>query len=194
MHRGGGTIPSGVAPCAFDTGHLHLQPLDAGDEAFYVALYTDADAMRDVDVPLTPERATRAFRTVLRQVGRDPPGAWYWTLALRSSHEQVGIMALVPDAGRVSAELGLVLPVRWQGLGHASEAITALQVELMRRRGLDVLWTRHRRGHAAAAGLMQRVGFRPDGERDGFERWRSVREEWTQSSAAAVCDDRTFVP
>lgn len=193
MHRVKGAVPSGVVPCTFVTDCLRLQPLGVGDEALYVALYTDADTMRDVDAPLTQERAGRAFRTVMRQVTGDPPDAWYWTLALRSSREPMGIMALVPDAGRASAELGLVLPARWQGLGHASEAITALQAELLHRRGLDALWTRHRHGHAAAAGLMRRVGFRPDAECEGFERWRSMRAEWMQSSHAAVCDDRAFV-
>ena len=154
------------------TPRLHLRPLAQGDERLYCGLYTDAEAMRHVSAPLTPEAAERAFRAVLRQLAAEPPQSRYWILAPREGGADLGLMAWVPDRDDAgSAEVGLLLVGPAQCRGYAAEAIAVLADEVFAATPLQRLWTRHaerqRRGHRpdAQAGLPAhakiRTGRRP---------------------------------
>nr|WP_255698942.1 GNAT family protein [Luteimonas sp. Y-2-2-4F] len=158
-------------------------PLGAGDRALYVRLYGDAAAMRHVGAALAPAAAERAFDAVLAALAGDPPAAVYWVLREAATDEAFGLMALAFDARRTSAELGLVLPPQRQDRGYASEAIGGLLPRLRAFPRLASVWTRHREGHAAAAGLMRRTAFAPDGTRDGYAHWRLARAEWPPDAA-----------
>lgn len=181
---------------AFDTPGLQIRPLHGDDEALYVSLYSDAEVMRHVGAPLVPVQAAAAFQRVLGGMLQVPPAALYWTLRPHGAREAVGMMALLPDAGRAWAELGLVLRPDAQGRGHASEAIAALQDQLSRRHAPHRLWTRHVAANAAATGLMRRMRFRPEPGPDGWLHWSSVRDDWPVALPVAqtLCHDPPPVP
>lgn len=167
------------------TRRLRLRPLQAGDRDLYLRTYCDAGVMRHVGQPLTAEAAGKGFELVLRQQSATPARAWYWVLLPRDSDDLVGIglMALVFDAGRQAAELGLLLAPHaqgqgTQGQGHASAAIAALLDWLAEGKGPGRLWTRHLPANPAARGLMQRLHFLPDGEHAGYLHWSMDRTRW----------------
>ncbi len=163
--------------------NLRLRPLADADEAFYCRLYTDAAVMALVGPPLTKEAAQAAFTRVLRQVAATPVRSHYWILHAPASDTPMGLMALVPDRDdQASAEVGVLLLAQAQGQGHATEAISALADSVFAVPGLQRLWTRHASGHAAAVGLMRRLGFvAGPGPSDAVaqSRWQLLRTDWS---------------
>lgn len=161
-----------------------LRALSAADEALYCALYGDADAMRHVGAALTAERARAAFQRVLAQIADRPPRAAYWVLPPPAGSDDgglpAGLMALQHDArGAPRAEVGVLLAPRAQSAGLATAAIAALAREVFTSTPLQVLWTRHGEGHAAAAALMRRLGFEAAAADVAGEcRWQLSRERW----------------
>lgn len=164
------------------TRSLRLRPLTEADEPFYCRLYTDAAVMTRVGTPLTQEAAQGAFMRVLRQVAATPPRSHNWMLHAQTADAPLGMMALVPDRDDpASAEVGVLLLPDAQGRGHATEAIAALADSVFAVPGLQRVWTRHASGHAAAVGLMRRLGFvaEPDTSVAGAQsRWQLLREDW----------------
>jgi RimJ/RimL family protein N-acetyltransferase len=164
------------------TRSLRLRPLAESDEAFYCRLYTDAAVMNRVEPPLTQEAAQGAFTRVLRQVSATPPRSHYWILHAQTADAPLGLMALVPDRDDpASAEVGVLLLPDAQGQGHATEAIAALADSVFAVPGLQKLWTRHASGHAAAVGLMRRLGFVAGPEAGAQSRWHLLRGTWPPS-------------
>lgn len=172
------------------TRRLRIRPLQAGDRDLYLRVYCDEQVMQHIGAPMTLAAADRAFDVVLRQQSQTPARAWYWVLVPRDEDDgedagagdrgsEIGIMALVFDAGGAAAELGLLLMPQVQGQGHASEAIAAL-LSWMQQGGAGParLWTRHLPANPAAFGLMQRLRFLPDGERAGYLHWSMDRTRW----------------
>ena len=153
-------------PERFQAGRLDLRPLEDADRPLYISLYTDADVMCHVGAPLSTEAASRAFEAVRRQMRRDPPQAWYWVACVRGSGRDAGLLALMFDPGRGSAEFGMLMFPWAQGRGHATEAVAALVAHAFadpgapgQGGGVSRLHTRHARGHPAGPRVMERLGF-----------------------------------
>jgi RimJ/RimL family protein N-acetyltransferase len=169
----GGELVPGL-PCRFQTRRLDLRPLEDGDRPLYVALYTDAGVMRHVGAPLSPDAAGRSFERVQQQMRQRPPQAWYWIACLRGCGREAGLLALMFDPGRESAEFGMMMPAWAQGSGYATEAVGALVVHGLGGEGtpgagacLQRLHTRHVAGHPAGPRVMAKLGFiaGPSGQR-----------------------------
>src|SRR5688500_16599960 len=145
---------------SLQTSRLHLRPLTDADRDFYCRAYTDPAVMARVGTPLSREAARGAFGRVLRQIATKPPRSHYWMLCKRDTQAVIGLMALVFDRDdRTSAEVGVLLVPDAQGQGNATEAIAVLADRIFVETKLTRLWTRHAPGHAAAVGLMRRLGF-----------------------------------
>lgn len=164
-------------PCRFRTGRLDLRPLDDGDRVLYVDLYTDADVMRHVGAPLSPEAAGRGFNAVQRQMRQGPPQAWYWVACLRGSGREAGLLALMFDPGRESAEFGMMMPAWSRGTGYATEAVGALVAHSLGEGAsaagsrLQRLHTRHVPGHPAGPRVMAKLGFIAGPPGQGMSHW-----------------------
>lgn len=165
-------------PVRFRTDRLQLRPLADGDRALYVELYTDADVMRHVGAPLSPQAAGRGFEAVQRQMGQAPPRAWYWVACVRDSGREAGLLALMFDRGRESAEFGMMMPAWARGSGYATEAVGALVAHALGGEGataagssLQRLHIRHAPGHAAGARVMAKLGFIAGPAEQGMAHW-----------------------
>jgi RimJ/RimL family protein N-acetyltransferase len=169
------TSPHGW-PADFHATDVRATMLSDGDADLFVALYADPGTMRHVAPVLDHHAATRAFAAARRQMQAAPPVARYWRLDTASGAR--GLLSLVPDADGRAAETGLLLPPAMQAQGVATTALGYLCDAVLRVGAFDALWTRHRVGHAAAMGLMQRLGFVPEAPADGWQRWRLDRRTW----------------
>ena len=170
---GGRVDVSSVWPGEFTTARLRATPLCDADGALFAALYGDADTMAQVGTPLDAEAARRALSAALRQMCSDPPRARYWRLD--EGPQALGLLSLVVDPTRTTAETGLLLCAGARSRGIAREALAALLPRVIRTGGLESVWTRHRTGHAAAEGLMRALGFAPLDAAAGWARWQMDR-------------------
>ena len=173
-------------PDGFEIDGVRATLLSDGDADLFVALYGDSATMRQVAPPLDHHAATRAFAAARRQMEANPPVARYWRLDTASGAR--GLLSLVPDADGRAAETGLLLPPAMQAQGFATAALDHLCNVVLRADAFDALWTRHRVGHAAAVGLMQRLGFVPESPADGWQRWRLDRRTWRALVDASPAD------
>lgn len=167
---GGRVDVSEVWPGALTTTRLRATPLCEADDALLAALYGDADTMAQVGAPLDLEAAGRALSAALRQMRSDPPRARYWRLD--EGPHALGLLSLVADPDRRTAETGLLLCAGARARGVAREALAALLPRVICASGLEAVWTRHRTGHAAAEGLMRSLGFAPLDAAAGWARWQ----------------------
>lgn len=164
-------------PRVFSTPRLRARLLDERDAALFAACYGDAATMRQVGPTLDTHAAGRAFAAALRQLRSDPPAALYWRLD--TTTEAVGLLSLVPDPDGRRAETGVLLK-SGRGEGLASEVLSVLLSHVLTGDALDVVWTRHRPGHAAAEGLMRALGFQSMADADGCCRWQMSRDRWVR--------------
>ncbi|MDR6992527.1 GNAT family N-acetyltransferase [Luteimonas sp. 3794] len=164
---------SAVWPDVFSTERLCATPVSEVDGALFAALYGDAETMAHIGAPLDVDAAARGLSGALRQMRSDPPKARYWRLD--EDGHAAGLLSLVVDPDRHTAETGVLLGDGARGRGIAREALAALLPRVVCAGGLDAVWTRHRPGHAAADGLMRALGFAPLGTADGWARWQMDR-------------------
>lgn len=158
---------------------LHLRPLDAGDEALYVQLYGDALAMQHIGAAQDAGTATRGFQAALRHHAAVPPDRLFWVIGDGATAQPLGMIGLALDEPG-GGEVGVILPAAHQGRGIATEAIAALADHAFSTMRLQRLHTRHRPGHALAAGLMATLGFEPmaPAAGPGHARWQLTPERW----------------
>ncbi len=150
---------------------LRVAPLCDGDEALYVALYSDAATMRHIVPAQTPEAARRGFAAALRANAAAAPVRRFWALHRHDDGTPVGLLGLDHDAPG-EGEVGAVIPAAHQGRGYAHEAIAALATHAFGELGLQRLHTRHDDDHAAAAALMAGLGFERTAHAAGTHGWR----------------------
>lgn len=150
---------------------LAMRPLSADDEAFYCSLYGDPQLMSQIGPPLSAAAAVRSFRVACRQLQRQQRLVWVMQ-EIGAGHD-IGLLALIPDAGTREGEIGAILLVQHQNQGYAAEAIRALITHAFKNLVLSAVHTRHDATNALAAGLMRKLGFtRIDNEPGTDCRWR----------------------
>lgn len=160
-------------------GGRALQRLRPGDRALYCMLYGCAETMSRVGAPMHPGHAAAAFERVLGLLQRQPARYGYWVLPGAGADTAGGIMALLGDEALTRAEVGVLLAPAAQRSGVATAGITALADAVFAATDLRGLWTRHARGHEAAAALMRRTGFTATPSASpGACRWQLARADW----------------
>lgn len=170
-----------------ETPRLRLRPLNAGDQALYCGLYTDAAVMREVGPPLAADAAARAFHAACRHNVRDRPGHRFWAIHMKAAdatnHAAGGIgMAALLRTGD-AAELGVMLRHGWWNGGISSEAFVPLIDHAFLGMGLALVYAqRADNDHARIIDrLLDRFGFvrAPAGAPDpSLARWELPRAVW----------------
>lgn len=165
---------------SFTTPRLQLRPMGEDDRALYARLYTDAEVMRHIAPPLSPEAVQIAFEKACQQQSLQRQ---YWIIVLRESNTTIGLLGLF--AKEDAAEIGVMLLPHGQGHGLAAEAITAMADRtFVAQPLLNSLWTRHADDNRLATGLMRKLGFMRlddadlDKESDREQRWQLLRTQW----------------
>ena len=196
------------------TQRLTMRVLDEADEAFYRALYTDAQVMRHIGPPMTAGQAGAAFAKTCR-LNREPVFRYrLWVMSRNEDRTDIGMLGLrrvdhsaevvpapatpaegdpmtatdvlaaaIRAAEDIPAEIGAMLLPLAQGRGYAAEAIRALVDYAFEATDATRLFTRHRREHALAAGLMGKLGFDTVPDPDAAHcRWALSRAQWVSAA------------
>ncbi|HZP66210.1 MAG TPA: GNAT family N-acetyltransferase [Rudaea sp.] len=179
------TVP--LATFAFETERLRMRPLEEGDEALFVGLYTDAETMRFVGPALTREEAARTFRRMLSQGRRGKP--MFLTIVEKSFGHKVG-MCGVPafDAHAADLEIGIMLCREARGRGYSKEGLAGLTQRLFATLPVQELWVEYASEHEIVDRFMRSIGFSPNATRSSrAKRIRSAyRGTWVHNGRATA--------
>lgn len=171
-----------------ETRRFKLKPLDAGDEALYVGIYTDPALMRYVGEPKRLDEAKRSFGLLVESA--DSRQLCWVLLEKRAIGSPVGLIALIDHGGR--SEIGIMVVADWQNSKVAQEAIEYLTGHAFAQLGRERVFTRHLVENEAGAGVMRRLGFRPMKEPPGgprFKGWMMERDEWPARTETGSLDE-----
>lgn len=170
---------------ALDTPRLQLRPLEPGDEALYVRLYSAPECLAPGGASQAPDVAARGFHAAIDAQSRPASRRCFWAMHERGLDRAIGLLGLDLD-GPGSGEVGAMIVPEQQGHGYATEAIAALADHAFGTLGLQRLHTRHASGHGLAHGLMQGLGFQPGepGQGPHPQRWWLTPERWARRQGA----------
>jgi RimJ/RimL family protein N-acetyltransferase len=173
------------AAFGFETERLCMRPLQAEDEALFLGLYTDAETMRHIGEPLSPERAVRVFRKILQTAGVSPPERVFLAILDKLIQRPLGICAIVQfDAARTRAEVGMMLISDARTQGYSKECLAWLVTLTFAKFPIGEVWVQYSLGHSVAERLVVRMGFSPrtDAEpytdRPAQRIWSVHRSSW----------------
>ena len=171
-----------------DTDRLDIRPLSECDETLYCELFTDADTMRYIGPPMSPDRAARSFRIAVALTRRRPARRLFFTVAMRSAQRKIGICSLQQiDPIQRRAEVGVVLKSFARAQGVAREILRALVEQALTSLPVDEIWLQYSQDHQLAERLFIAAGLsrRPDpaayGEGPDKRVWAAHRQSWGKS-------------
>lgn len=169
-----------------DTARLRMRPIVATDAALYEHLYTDAETMRFIGAPLSPERAARSFRIALAGMQRQPIERLFLTVVEKSSRADVGICSLQDfDAVNRSVQGGIMFVQSARAKGYATEGFGGLIQHVLAHLPVDELWVQFAIDHVAVQRTVLGLGFARRGNRQDGQgnAWSVRRESWSPPSA-----------
>jgi len=130
------------------------------DAALFCDLYTDAETMRFIGPPLSPERAARGFRNILRLMRQPSADRVFFTLSERSSGDAIGIGSIqhLDIPGRC-AEAGMIIGAKHRNRGWAREGLSGLIRFAFEHLPLDEVWVQIHADHTVVEKLVVSVGL-----------------------------------
>jgi RimJ/RimL family protein N-acetyltransferase len=156
---------TGMAPFgfAFETSRLCLRPLAAQDQALFCDLYTDAETMRFIGEPLTPERAARSFRKAVAAWADRPLERAFLSVLEKVTQRALGICAIVQfDAHLSRAEVGIMLKSEARSRGLAREGLGGLVKQTFRMFPVAAIWVECSAGNPVVERMVSSIGFERD--------------------------------
>ncbi|HEY0684084.1 MAG TPA: GNAT family N-acetyltransferase [Steroidobacter sp.] len=142
-----------------------MRPIVDSDVALFEHLYTDAETMRYIGPPLTPERAAKSFRSALAGMRRQPIERLFLTIVESATRTDVGICSLQYfDAGKRTVEVGMMFIGPARAKGYSKEGLLALIPAVFAHLPVDELWLQSAADHVAVQRLVLSVGFARRGE------------------------------
>ena len=175
---------------AFETERLRMRLLQADDETLFLDLYTDAETMRHIGEPLSPERAARSFRKVLKTASASPPERIFLAILEKASQRPLGTCAIVQfDGGMTRAEVGIMLVSGARAQGYSKECMTGLVTWAFAIFPIEEVWVQYSPGHSVAERSAISIGFSPgadiasDGDSPAQRTWSVHRSSWSYTNA-----------
>jgi [ribosomal protein S5]-alanine N-acetyltransferase len=171
---------------AFETARLQMRSLDENDESLHCELYTDAETMRFIHPPLSPERALRMFREMIAQP-RPAAGPFLFAIGDKISQVALGICAVVAvDTGIKHAEVGVMLKSDARGLGYARESLAGTVEHVYRTFPVQRVWVECSALNPVVERMVGSIGFLLDETGAGVgpllqRTWSVRRSSWCLS-------------
>lgn len=172
-----------------ETKRLRTRPISAGDELLFTQLYTDVETMRFIGAPLSAERATASFRTVLAGMERSPIARLFLAVSEKESLRDVGICSLQNcDPQRRTVEAGVMFIPAARALGYSKEIFVTLIQRVFAELPVDELLVQFAAEHLAVHRAAIAVGFaRCEAGPQHRSVWSVRRDTW-------VAPDETRIP
>ncbi|MDY6948134.1 MAG: GNAT family N-acetyltransferase [Pseudomonadota bacterium] len=143
-----------------ETDRLSMRPLDSEAAALYTHLYSDAETMRFIGAPLSPEQAAKSFRKALAGMQRQPIEQLFLTVMERQTRTDVGICSLQNlDAGQRSVQAGVMFIAAARARGYSKESFIGLIQQVFAQLPVDELWVQFALDHVAVQRAVLSVGF-----------------------------------
>jgi RimJ/RimL family protein N-acetyltransferase len=125
------------------TGIL-LRPLSLEDRELFVAIYSDANLMREVEPALSPADASTTFDRTLRLCEKTNPRSAYMVAVAKRSRKPIGICAASRiDLRAGSAEVGIMLLATATERSLGTPALALLMGQLFTVLELEEIWAQH---------------------------------------------------
>jgi RimJ/RimL family protein N-acetyltransferase len=150
-----------IAPTfAFETQRLRMRPLQAGDESLFRDLYTDAETMRFIGEPYSPERIVRSFHKVLASASEWPPERVFLVILEQATGRSLGICAITKfDADMSRAEVGIMLKSDARSRGYAREGLGGLVKQAFRWFKANEIFVECSALNAVVERMVSSIGF-----------------------------------
>lgn len=143
------------------TSRLLIRPLVPQDEQLYLDLYSSTAVMAFIGPPLELEKARNSFQIALRLNAKVPFKRLF--LAICRDNQPIGLCAVNQwSAQLVTAEVGLMLLLAWQGQGYGTEALLALGQRLQQLFNTVQLWADMNPNNKAVLRLFSAAGYSAD--------------------------------
>jgi ribosomal-protein-alanine N-acetyltransferase len=156
-----------------ETERLLFRSHEAGDEADFVNMHTDAEVRRYVGGQAWPEEKARArFRE--QYLGKPTETYGLWATVLKAEGKYIGCCGLRAPGNEMGASVGYYLARAYWKRGLATEASRAFIDVAFMRLGPDRVEADVENGNAASERILQKFGF------------RYVRREEIQSSGRVI--------
>jgi RimJ/RimL family protein N-acetyltransferase len=173
-----------------ETARLSMRALAEQDAALYEHLYTDAETMRFIGAPLSPQRAKSSFRSALAGMQRPHLERLFLTVVEKATRTEVGVCSLQNfDRKRRSVQAGVMFIAAARAKGYSKESFTGLIQQVFAHLPVDELWVQFAADHVAvqravlSVGFARRHGAAPqDGSWQGSA-WSVHRDTWSPPSA-----------
>jgi len=169
----------------FETARLFLRPLQAGDEALFLGLYTDPETMRFIGKPLSVEQAASRFRKIVASQRKPSLRGRFLAMLDKATRQPLGICGTSHyDVAELRLEVGLVLKREARAQGFAREAIAALMEHIFAASSVDEIEVKFSAENRAAERGGIGLGFMPcadDADEPGLSserRWSVYRSSW----------------
>jgi len=170
-----------ITGLTFDTARLHVRPLCDTDGELFSRLFCDADIMRFIGPPFTPERAAEKFRSTVDAAGPSTT----LTAIERTTGHAIGICSLhATDQAPHLAETGMMVLPQFQKRGYVKECLTALVTQAFARLPVDEIRVRIAVAHPVAHRVAASIGFRRRSDLDAeagrpdLHVWSISRGSW----------------
>jgi ribosomal-protein-alanine N-acetyltransferase len=143
-----------------ETPRLRMRPICSADAALFEHLYTDAETMRFIGPPLSPERAAQSFRNALAGMQRQPIERLFLTVEEKATQTDVGICSLLDfDPEQRSVQAGVMFVASVRARGYSKEGFIGLIQQVFAELPVDELWVQFATDHVAVQRAVLSVGF-----------------------------------
>ena len=185
-------MSTGIASSAleFDTPRLYMRQLQAEDETLFLDLYTDAETMRYIGEPLSPERAKRSFRKLSASTSESPPKRVFLTVLDKATQRPLGVCAIAQFNARMTrAEVGIMLKSDARSKGFAREGLGGLVKQTFSVFPVSEIWAQCSARNLVVEHVFSSLGFTLCGEitidlEDLSQRiWSAHRSSWSSINA-----------
>ncbi|MBL8268281.1 GNAT family N-acetyltransferase [Steroidobacter sp.] len=174
-----------------ETARLQMRPLTAGDAWLYQHLYSDADTMRFIGTPLSPEHAAKSFQSALAGMQRRPIERLFLTVTEKATRSDVGICSLQNfDEQQRCVQAGVMFVASARAQGYSKESFIGLIQQVFVELPVDELWVQFAVNHVAVQRAVLSVGFarRQDSARQEGSRQGSAPSHATNHPPSAAID------
>ena len=145
---------------AFRSEHLDSRRIALQDKANIIALYTNANVMRYIDLGAAAKSGEDIFANIQKANQSKSPKGVYWGIFRRSDNAFIGLQGLTFDPNnKQRAEIGIMLFPQFSGAGLATEALSGMIKHGFEQLHFTQLFAHYDANNQSVKRLAQRLKF-----------------------------------